>query len=412
MSRLTVLLLGSLLLAPASFAADRGTYRPGMAYDSIRATDAGICEAQCSGDAQCKGWNFVTVNPNAGQGVCEFNAQDAAPVPSPISISGTNAPSYRSATVIPGRSNTVRVGTPDAPTLSAPSPTRRVVREPVPQAMPTRNASFKRPVNPADMQNLSLTEQQNLQRRTRQNSTPLAGSAPTRPTSPQMRAPAFQHSLDDRRARQPGAQHSRAQQPAPNPMMQADPRLIQHMQQQQMMQRQTMQTQPQQPQPRGAQRARRGEAYATRPVLSPQGRATPPLGQPQYPINTQRPTASPSATSPTPAPNGMLPPQAQRPQMPQPHMQRSPMPQPQAQRPQVRIPAEMSPQMSAGTAQDSLFGSLYDDVKVPRPIDPAAVAANPDAPIPTVANVPVQPVQSGPLPAPRAPIAPGLAGGN
>jgi hypothetical protein len=61
----------------------------------------------------------------------------------------------------------------------------------------------------------------------------------------------------------------------------------------------------------------------------------------------------------------------------------------------VAIPSELSPRpMGSG---DQLFGSLFDDVKVPRPIDPQ-LAADPDAPIPTVSSVPVAPVQTAPLP--------------
>ena len=51
------------------------------------------------------------------------------------------------------------------------------------------------------------------------------------------------------------------------------------------------------------------------------------------------------------------------------------------------------PQPVAPT-QDSLFGSLYDDVAVPAPLSPEA-AADADAPIATTARVPVAPRVDG-----------------
>jgi len=75
----------------------------------------------------------------------------------------------------------------------------------------------------------------------------------------------------------------------------------------------------------------------------------------------------------------------------------------------VNIPAEMAPQLNTAKAQAKLFGSLNDDVKIPRPINPAQFAANPDAPIPTATSVPVAPVKVEPIAAPNS--GGGLAGG-
>lgn len=391
----------STVFSTAAFAADPGTYRPGMAYGSVPASEPGICEAQCSGDAQCRGWNFVKVNPRLQTGVCEFNAQDAAPVPSPYSISGDNRALPRSAAIIPGRSNTVRVGdiggsvTPPT-TVTQQSPTRRIVREAVPNQIQPRTAAT-RTVTPNDMQHLSLTEQQNLQRRgnPRPQMQPQP-SAPRAAVAPQPR-PHFQHNLDAQQQQQqmmmrqqqmhqqpipqqqPQQHHmARAQNPAyQNQSFAGDPRLQQRLMQQQQMQ---MQQQQQMMQP-NALPPQSGPYGQAAPQLSEQGQSTPPLGNPA----------------------------AQR----QPILQR-----PAMARPAPNVPAEMGPRaaqgqampMTAAEAQSSLFGSLYDDVKIPRPIDPRAFAANPDAPIPTVANVPTRPISQTPLPRAQDPSLAGLAG--
>ena len=387
----------SLIAAPTAFAADVGTYRPGIAYDSITAASPDLCDAQCSGDAQCRGWNFVKVNPQAPIGVCEFNAQAAAPVPSPYSVSGENSSAIRSATIIPGRSNTVRVGnmspasvTP--PTITRPSPTRRVVREAVPQQRAPQSAVHRRPASPAPitrpmtpeaMQNLSLTEQQNLQRQKAQR--PNAPHVAPQMQRPQTQRPQFRHDLGNGQAMtapQQGTGQAPRQAMRPNPAqpqmmtpnapqnMGGDPRL-----QQRLMQHRQMPPQ-HRPQP------------AVDPRLTATGQSVPP-GVPAYGQQQMRQQ------------------QAQRPAMQRPHMQ-------PAARPNVNIPSEMAPRgpMTAAQAQQSLFGSLHDDVKVPRPIDPAAVARNPDAPIPTVSNVPVAPVQMQPMARPtvKAPDTTGLAG--
>ena len=66
-------------------------------------------------------------------------------------------------------------------------------------------------------------------------------------------------------------------------------------------------------------------------------------------------------------------------------------------------PAPLLPMHNAAAAQESLFGSLYDDVSVPAPADPVALA-DPDAPVATAVAVPVVPVTQENLK--------GLAGGR
>lgn len=137
--RIAVLtLLASVAAAPA-FAADLGTYRPGTPYHSAIVPGSDVCESQCSGDARCRGWNYVKAAPTA-PGVCEFQSQVGAPVSSAISISGVNGSAgLMSSRIVSGNTNTVRVGTrvePKPVAMETAAQRRRIVREPVPQAAP------------------------------------------------------------------------------------------------------------------------------------------------------------------------------------------------------------------------------------------------------------------------------------
>jgi len=156
----SILTLSACLSAPA-FAADLGTYRPGSPYNSVVAQGADVCENQCAGDAQCRGWNYVKVNPRA-PGVCEFNSRAANPIESSISISGDGA-SGLSSKISVGSTNTIRVGTSSAPkprsVATQSSPSRRVVREAIPQRFNPSQAVAR---FPADLG--SLTAQQNQYR--------------------------------------------------------------------------------------------------------------------------------------------------------------------------------------------------------------------------------------------------------
>ncbi len=158
----SVLVLASTLSAPA-FAADLGTYRPGAPYNSIIAPAADICQNQCAGDAQCRGWNYVKVNPRA-PGVCEFNSKPASPIESAISISGEGA-SLLGPNISVGSTNTVRVGTAPAPsqrdTVRRTSPNRRVVRQALPQQIRPEQTVARRPISNRPIQNGSLQQQQN-----------------------------------------------------------------------------------------------------------------------------------------------------------------------------------------------------------------------------------------------------------
>ncbi len=374
----TALFTGPALLISNAFAADAGTYRPGTAYHSITANAPDICELQCSGDAQCRSWNFVRISKTS-DGVCEFNENMSAPVPSAYSVSGNNVMHARSASVIAGKTNTVRVGSPSVtqahpPKRAKPQPPRRIIRQPIPNQNAPQIASYRAPTSPA------YRPQPNLQQR------PHAARQAIRPAPPYsnprqrpvQRPSQFQHSLEEARRAAPALTPQNPRQttqrtgPANTPpaaFAHADPRLQQKL----MQQRQTRAT------------------SNTRQNLSPPAQAA-------YPPAISRPTppSYAEAGGGLSAPPGVPPLNPQAPSISgsayaKPSMAGAP---PTAPR-RVHIPSELSPR-AMGTG-DSLFGSLYDDVKVPRPIDPAQ-AANPEAPIPTVSSVPTAQINSAPLP--------------
>lgn len=142
----------SLTLSNIGFAADRNTYRPGQAYLKTTANSHTVCEQQCRGDAQCRGWNFVRANPRTTTGICEFNKRSANPISSPVSVSGEVLTSIDPlmSRAVPTGARTVRVGTP---AITKPNPakvmTRRVNRMPVPQQQRAlQNAATQRSVAP------------------------------------------------------------------------------------------------------------------------------------------------------------------------------------------------------------------------------------------------------------------------
>ena len=213
---LTVSLFATLLSAPA-FAADLGTYRPGTPYNSAAAAGADVCDSQCAGDAQCRGWNYVKPNPQAS-GICEFLSSVSAPISSQISISGENvSASSFSSRVTTGATNTVRVGTQSARRTNTVKvgqtpPARRVVTQaPTKRIMPQQAST-------QSIENMSLTAQQNRYRQGHIAQSKTAAQTPVRQAGrqalPQQR-PMFRPLLDaptQQRAMQP-AQQPRTQQP-------------------------------------------------------------------------------------------------------------------------------------------------------------------------------------------------------
>ncbi len=354
MRLLSISLFATLLSAPA-FAADLGTYRPGTPYSSTVAAGADVCDNQCAGDAQCRGWNYVKPNPKAS-GICEFLSSVSAPIASQISISGesTSATPF-SSRVTTGSTNTIRVGTQPAPRSNTvrvgQSPSgRRVVRQAVPKStQPQRLA-------PTDVQNMSLTEQQNRYRQG-QAATQVKAAAPI------MRQP------------------TQAPRQMFRPILDAPSRQVRG-------QRMTP------PQAQAVQRQAPRRATGPRRVQAPyagQGTATPQFQDPRL----QRPQTHSQARPPQPMmhrgssrpPIGQPIPAAQPPARPQPMTpgQRLAQLKAQAQTSPGAILATGPVALSPQQAQKSLFGRLNDDVN-----------AAPNA-MPTARAVPTQPVAEQPL---------------
>ncbi len=376
----SILALTTLLSAPA-FAADLGTYRPGSPYHSVVAPGADVCQSHCAGDAQCRGWNYVKVNPRA-PGVCEFNSKTASPIESAISISGNGSMSA-APNLVQGRTHTVRVGTSVAPKARAQtrpqvrqvSPTRRVVRQAVPQQIRPQQTVARTPL----ARGLSLTEQQNNYRRSTGHAKP-APQTRQQAAQPQRQMTREQYMRQQQAARQQQAQRPQVQNPR-GPRLMRDPRIAA----------------PQHQPPRfqhnldgAGRRMTAPQGYPTQ--AAPQNTGRPPVGVPIGPqarrLQNQRP-------------------QAQRPQGPLPRSSATnPVTHQNAggRQAEAQQRAAYQPALTAEQAQQSLFGSLNDDVRGPKPLLRAPL--DPDAPIATAQSRPTQPVtqeQLGALAGPPLP---------
>ena len=129
-----VFILAALTFSASASAGDVNAYRSGQTYATTPAPSPVICEMQCSGDAQCRSWNFLPPRGNGPIGQCELNATSGEAAAHPFAISGA-APgaqqSYDNRVVSAG-TRTTRIGQPAA----APAPqmrgNRQVVRRPLP----------------------------------------------------------------------------------------------------------------------------------------------------------------------------------------------------------------------------------------------------------------------------------------
>ena len=254
-----------LMISSSAFAADQNTYRPGHAYLKAAANSFEACEQQCSGDAQCRGWNFVRPNPRSQTGICEFNERAATPVRSAISVSGEISTSVDPlmSRAIPAGARTRRVGTPEAPAKAQQRPTN-VKRMPVPTTRRTgQPTTHTRPV----------PQNQNVrQSRTYGGGSPAptaqsraVAPAPTGQMTPQQQHYRQQFLLEQQRARQFRAQQQaalRRQQQLANPHMGPRPQMGPQMPAQQQMAPQ--QSGPQMPAPQMAPQ------MAPRPAGAPQ----------------------------------------------------------------------------------------------------------------------------------------------
>ena len=291
--RFSLSILASLAFATVA-SAQVGAYRPGNPYMANPSPSPQACASQCSGDAGCRSWNFVSLGESA---VCELNSADAAPVPSPQSVTGLPAGKRNASNLVrmPG-SAPLRLGTPEVPQKRV---ERRIVRQPVPQRAQPKAALHTAPVRPAQPR-------------------ALQGQVSAQPAPrPVMRHPLLGHTLDSAPQARPRALPQTAPRPASLPRIQT---------------------------------------------------ASPPPA---------------ARTTPAPAPQA-----AMRPE-PAPPPNASPVP-------------STSPSLAgpASVVQDSLFGSLYDDVSAPAPAQPDALA-DPDAPVATAQSVPVVPVLESALGAAR-----------
>jgi len=378
----SILALTTLLSAPA-FAADLGTYRPGSPYHSVVAPGADVCDSHCAGDAQCKGWNYVKVNPRA-PGVCEFNAKAVSPIESAISISGAGGVSA-APNLLQGNTNTVRVGTtvtqkPRSRTVTVGKTPlgRRIVRDAVPQRVQPSKTVARSPVTGG-----SLTAQQNKYRQATGHVAPQARQPQVRPQGyPQARQqqprPQQQAARPQIRQQNFGPQGQRLlrdpriQAPQPQRGQQRQAPRFQHNLDGAPRAPQNQYARPQQQRPQGVQ----GRQAPRQQSSAPQGR--PPIG---VPIGGQKQTQR--RTAPIP----------QQKAMPRGSVNDPVTHSNGAQR--VQAAAQRQAQLSYEQAQQSLFGSLNDDVQAPRPLTFAPI--DPNAPIPTSQARPTQPVSEGTL---------------
>ena len=361
----SILALTTLLSAPA-FAADLGTYRPGSPYHSVVAPGADVCENHCAGDAQCKGWNYVKVNPRA-PGVCEFNAKSVSPIESAISISGAGGVSA-APNLLQGNTNTIRVGTravtkPRTNTVTvgkAPSG-RRIVREAVPQRIAPSQTVARVPAQAG-----SLTSQQNKYRAATGHVAPQARQQASRPQQQATRSQIRQHQIAaqgqrlirDPRIQAPQQRAPQQQAPRFQHNLGGAPRGNYYARPQQPQGHQAPQQQTRTPQARDAQ----GRPPIGVPIQGQQAaRRTAPLPQ-------QRAIPQASVNDPVTHQNGQQ---------------------------RVQAAAQRQAQLTYEQAQQSLFGSLNDDVQAPRAL--SALPADPNAPIPTSQARPTQPVEQGTL---------------
>ncbi|WP_017930136.1 PAN/Apple domain-containing protein [Robiginitomaculum antarcticum] len=115
-------------------ASDLNTYRSGQIYAATPAPSAQICEMQCAGDAQCRGWNFLPSRAVNHAGRCELNATSGLAMSHPYAQSGAALVAQPAARgrLIQAGTHTTQIGRP-VPT--APPVIRRQVRI-APRALP------------------------------------------------------------------------------------------------------------------------------------------------------------------------------------------------------------------------------------------------------------------------------------
>jgi len=343
-----IALLSAGLFPFTALASDYGTYRPGSTYMSVPATSPEQCISQCQGDAQCKGWNFVQISHH--RKVCEFNARKVRPIASAISISGDNETTMDNFRVVPGGQRTVRVGQlPKA--VASPTPVRRVAAPPPPLQQP-------RVVRAAHQNQAVSTTMRPMPQTTRPVRRPATvvrqgarRSAPSPVYQPQLdtiRQPHLGYSpAPQPPAHQPPAQQAPTHQ-AHAPQMQAAPRFQPQLDS--MMPPPDMASPPEMAPSPPPSAEFQSQAYAGPPISDAPGISSPPTVLAENVPGMTRPRA---------------------------------MPDPSRDLAGGPIAGNLPP-------NNSLYGSLYDDVKAPRSLGRDDIPADPDAPISTVKTVPVE----------------------
>ncbi len=342
MQRVTTVLFS--LLSSAAFsitalATDPGTYRPGQPYAASQAASHSQCQAQCQGDAACKGWNFVRANPRQKGGICEFNSQAVSPIQSNISISANQSPIVNptgQSHVIQTGVRTTRIGAPQVATKAQTNAAQN-------QASNSRSPRTQPSVRPAPRR--------------------IVRQAVPNQIRPQIGI--YRHSLG-------GTPQRLNQQPiAPQPF-------------QQRKQAAPNQFTPNNPQLNPA-------AYRTPRTAGPQAlQADPRLQQQGLGQNrpaAQRPQAHQNQQAAAPRPGSLLH------ALTAPNNQIAPAQRPAAQQKQRRPQPQETRRLSAEEAgQKSLYGHLNDDVTAPKILTQEDLNIPNDQAIPTVQSVPVKPV--------------------
>lgn len=230
-------------LSTAAFAVDPGTYRPGQPYAATPASTHSQCQAQCKGDAACKGWNFVKSHPRQNGGICEFNSLAVQPIQSQISISANESqvvnPTGQSR-IIQAGTRTTRIGSPQPTQKPAPNTSqnavnkanpqarqteiatqpRRIIRQEVPTQINPQNSAFRHNLGAAPQRINQYAQPQRLQRRLSPAAKGFAPhTAPALKTTPQQ-LPRRTGLQPDPRLQQPRTPN----QPAPRPQQLTAPR--------------------------------------------------------------------------------------------------------------------------------------------------------------------------------------------
>ncbi len=333
---MTSIILASTIAATATQAFEPGTYRSGQIYQSIKGQNAQACALQCAGDAQCKSWNFVQVRHTQNVGICEFMATNSVPVPSSISISGESRSARQSANLIPAGSRTTRIGLSQPVNMTASNTVHPI------QPRQTMSQTVRKPVKLRH--NLDATPQ--LPQAIKPPSTvPHIPPPRQNQDQPKTSLPAGEEtnipaSPSSRSKLKPqldtlAPPHAALETPSSAPNSDLD---IPH-----------------------HGKAEDGHMASAPPPISQQKRNTP-QAEPWWSNSQYAPRRT------------FQPPQTARP----------------------LNPGGSIPVLPAEKAQQSLFGSLYDDVSIPRNLKTEDMT-NPDAPIATVKSVPTQSIESASL---------------